>query len=76
MSTRPPPQLRPETKHNLTSLRFARRRQAAIDDTTRELTLECARLLTEDEGLSVREAGRIMGLTGGRISQILNPKDE
>ena len=62
--------LPPNARHELARQRTARRRAEDQSRQALKATLSAARALAK-AGLSVRDAGSLLGLTGSRVSQIL-----
>jgi hypothetical protein len=58
-------------RHELARQQTARRRAEERAQEAMKTTKEAARALAK-AGLSVRDAGSLLGLTGARVSQILN----
>lgn len=61
-------------KHLLNKVETSRKRAELEKNTLGMLTLDAAKALTQELGVSVRDAGELLGLSHQRIQQLVNSK--
>ena len=68
------PEVLPNARVLLDEATAARSQAATAQDAAARLTRDAARLLVEGEGLTMRDAGVLLGVSHQRIAQLVRPR--